>query len=206
MLRRVLRCSRRGALTLSTFDASSRAFFFQAPFVLPGGGRKKLERPQRVVGYFDQAARSAGPISDRVGAPTVTRSELSGFLGAWISQANRWSGWVRGLDCDPHSVPGGLCSGPVEFAIYDHRGSRQRDRGTRRQPGQNVAVGEQLLTIVPLDSQNIWGTANFKETQLKHMPSGQPVRISVDAYGHTYKGHVLNVAGATGSLFSTLAT
>jgi len=72
------------------------------------------------------------------------------------------------------------------------------------QPGQNVAVGQQLMTIVPLDSQNIWVTANFKETQLKHMRPGQPVRISIDAYGRTYKGHILNIAGATGSLFSLL--
>ena len=72
------------------------------------------------------------------------------------------------------------------------------------QPGQNVAVGQQLMTVVPLDSQNIWVTANFKETQLKHMRPGQPASISVDAYGRTYKGHVLNIAGATGSLFSLL--
>jgi membrane fusion protein, multidrug efflux system len=72
------------------------------------------------------------------------------------------------------------------------------------QPGQNVAVGQQLMTIVPLDSQNIWVTANFKEAQLRHMRPGQPARISVDAYGRTYNGHVLNIAGATGSLFSLL--
>jgi membrane fusion protein, multidrug efflux system len=72
------------------------------------------------------------------------------------------------------------------------------------QPGQNVSVGQQLMTIVPLDSQNIWVTANFKETQLKRMRPGQPARISIDAYGRTYTGHVLNIAGATGSLFSLL--
>jgi membrane fusion protein (multidrug efflux system) len=72
------------------------------------------------------------------------------------------------------------------------------------QPGQNVSVGQQLMTIVPLDSQNIWVTANFKETQMKYMRPGQPVKISVDAYGRTYNGHVLNIAGATGSLFSLL--
>jgi membrane fusion protein, multidrug efflux system len=72
------------------------------------------------------------------------------------------------------------------------------------QPGQNVAVGQQMMTIVPLDSQNIWVTANFKETQLKNMRPGQKVKISVDAYGRTYWGHVLNIAGATGSLFSLL--
>ncbi|HKD81079.1 MAG TPA: HlyD family secretion protein [Candidatus Angelobacter sp.] len=72
------------------------------------------------------------------------------------------------------------------------------------QPGQNVAVGQQLMTVVPLDSSNIWVTANFKETQLKHMRPGQPVKISIDAYGRTYNGHVLSIAGATGSLFSLL--
>ncbi len=72
------------------------------------------------------------------------------------------------------------------------------------QPGQNVAPGQQLMTIVPLDSQNIWVTANFKETQLKHMRPGDPVEISVDAYGRTYRGHVLDLAGASGARYSLL--
>jgi membrane fusion protein (multidrug efflux system) len=72
------------------------------------------------------------------------------------------------------------------------------------QPGQNVSPGQQLMTIVPLDSQNIWVTANFKETQLTNMRPGQPVKISVDAYGRTYDGHVLNFAGASGARYSLL--
>jgi len=72
------------------------------------------------------------------------------------------------------------------------------------QPGQNVSPGQQLMTIVPLDSQNIWVTANFKETQLKHMRAGQPAKISVDTYGRTYDGHILNIAAATGALYSLL--
>ena len=72
------------------------------------------------------------------------------------------------------------------------------------QPGQNVSPGQQLMTIVPLDSQNIWVTANFKETQLKHMRPGQPVKISVDTYERTYDGHVLSIAGASGARFSLL--
>jgi membrane fusion protein (multidrug efflux system) len=72
------------------------------------------------------------------------------------------------------------------------------------QPGQNVSSGQQLMTIVPLNSQNIWVTANFKETQLKYMHPGQPVKISVDAYGRTYKGHVFNIAGASGARYSLL--
>jgi len=72
------------------------------------------------------------------------------------------------------------------------------------QPGQNVAPGQQLMSIVPLDSENIWVTADFKETQLKYMRPGQPARISVDTYGRTYDGHVLNIGGATGARYSLL--
>ena len=72
------------------------------------------------------------------------------------------------------------------------------------QPGQNVAPGQQMMTIVPLDSQNIWVTANFKETQLKHMRPGQRARISVDTYGRKHDGHVLNIAGASGARYSLL--
>ncbi|HEY6292003.1 MAG TPA: HlyD family secretion protein [Terriglobia bacterium] len=72
------------------------------------------------------------------------------------------------------------------------------------QPGQNVSPGQQLMTIVPLESDNIWVTANFKETQLKYMRPGQPVKISVDTYGRSYEGRVLNIAGATGALYSLL--
>jgi membrane fusion protein, multidrug efflux system len=72
------------------------------------------------------------------------------------------------------------------------------------QPGQNVVPGQQMMTIVPLDSQNIWVTANFKETQLKRMRPGQHVKISVDTYGRRYDGHVLNIAGASGARYSLL--
>jgi membrane fusion protein (multidrug efflux system) len=72
------------------------------------------------------------------------------------------------------------------------------------QPGQNVSPGQQLMTVVPLDRQNIWVTANFKETQLRYMRPGQPVTISVDAYGRTYQGRVHNIAGASGARYSLL--
>ena len=72
------------------------------------------------------------------------------------------------------------------------------------QPGQNVTPGQQLLTVVPLDSTNIWVTANFKESQLKYMRPGQPVKISVDTYERTYDGKVLNIAGASGARYSLL--
>lgn len=68
--------------------------------------------------------------------------------------------------------------------------------------GLNVQDGQQLLTIVPLDE--VWVTANFKETQLRHMQVGQKAEIKVDSSGRTLKGHVDSIAGATGPLFSLL--
>jgi membrane fusion protein (multidrug efflux system) len=68
--------------------------------------------------------------------------------------------------------------------------------------GQNVSIGQQMLEVVPLD--DIWVTANFKETQFEHMRPGQPVKIKVDAYGRTWSGHVTNMGGGTGSVFSLL--
>jgi membrane fusion protein, multidrug efflux system len=72
------------------------------------------------------------------------------------------------------------------------------------QPGQNVVPGQQLMTLVPLDAENIWVTANFKETQLKSMRPGEPVKIYVDTYHRTFNGHVLNIAGASGARYSLL--
>jgi membrane fusion protein (multidrug efflux system) len=72
------------------------------------------------------------------------------------------------------------------------------------QPGQNISPGQQLMTIVPLDSENIWVTANFKETQMTHMRPGQSVEISVDTYGRKYRGHIDSIAGASGARYSLL--
>jgi membrane fusion protein (multidrug efflux system) len=68
--------------------------------------------------------------------------------------------------------------------------------------GQNVNVGQELLDVVPLD--DVWVTANFKETQLEHMRTGQRVKIKVDAYGRAWYGRVTNMGGGTGSVFSLL--
>jgi membrane fusion protein (multidrug efflux system) len=68
--------------------------------------------------------------------------------------------------------------------------------------GQNITPGQQLLAVVPLD--DIWVTANFKETQLTHMKPGQHVRVTVDADGRTYTGRIVAVGGASGSRFSVL--
>jgi membrane fusion protein, multidrug efflux system len=69
--------------------------------------------------------------------------------------------------------------------------------------GQLVQAGQPLLALIPLE--DIWVTANFKETQLRDMHPGQKATISVDAYGgRKYDGHVDSIAAATGASFSLL--
>jgi len=68
--------------------------------------------------------------------------------------------------------------------------------------GQNVSPGQEMMRVISLD--DIWVTANFKETQLKYMRVGQPVTIHVDTNGKDYKGHVQSLAGATGAITSLL--
>jgi membrane fusion protein (multidrug efflux system) len=68
--------------------------------------------------------------------------------------------------------------------------------------GQNVQPGQELMRIINLD--DIWVTANFKETQLRHMRAGQAVTISADTTGQDYKGHLQSIAGASGAITSLL--
>jgi membrane fusion protein, multidrug efflux system len=68
--------------------------------------------------------------------------------------------------------------------------------------GQNVQPGQELMRVINLD--DIWVTANFKETQLRNMRVGQAVTIRVDTTGKDYKGHVQSIAGASGSITSLL--
>jgi membrane fusion protein (multidrug efflux system) len=68
--------------------------------------------------------------------------------------------------------------------------------------GQNVQPGQEIMRIINLD--DIWVTANFKETQLKEMQVGQAVTLRVDTNGKDYKGHVQSISGASGSIVSLL--
>ncbi|HUJ31556.1 MAG TPA: HlyD family secretion protein [Candidatus Acidoferrum sp.] len=68
--------------------------------------------------------------------------------------------------------------------------------------GMNVQPGQQLFSIVPLN--DVWVTANFKETQLRYMHPGQRAEVQVDANGRTYKGHVDSIAGSSGARTSLL--
>ena len=68
--------------------------------------------------------------------------------------------------------------------------------------GQHVDPGQGLLALVPLD--DLWVTANFKETQLQRMRPGEPVTIHVDATGSDYRGYVDGMPAASGEKYSLL--
>jgi membrane fusion protein (multidrug efflux system) len=71
------------------------------------------------------------------------------------------------------------------------------------QTGEYLHAGTQVFSVVPL--QNVWVTANYKETQLTHVAVGQKVQIVVDTFpGVTLTGHVEEIAPASGSQFSLL--
>jgi membrane fusion protein (multidrug efflux system) len=70
------------------------------------------------------------------------------------------------------------------------------NRGTYLQPGQSI------MMFVP---DELWVTANFKETQLDFMRPGQPVDISIDAFpDRTFGGHVDSLQSGSGTAFSLL--
>ena len=72
------------------------------------------------------------------------------------------------------------------------------------QLGNSVAAGQQLMTVVPL--HDLWIDANFKESQLRHIRIGQPVKVTSDLYGSDaeYQGKVIGLGAGTGSVFSLL--
>jgi membrane fusion protein (multidrug efflux system) len=70
------------------------------------------------------------------------------------------------------------------------------------EPGMRVQPGQQLMVIIPLDE--LWVTANFKESQIRRMHPGQSVKIHVDAFDKDYEGTLDSFPAATGAKFSLL--
>jgi membrane fusion protein (multidrug efflux system) len=104
------------------------------------------------------------------------------------------SGHLEQARADVHTAQLNLSYTKIYAPVSGVVGRKTVEIGHRVQPGQS------LLVIVPVD--DIWITANFKETQLKRMRTGQAVTIRVDTFGRDYKGKVESLPGAAGPLFS----
>jgi len=72
------------------------------------------------------------------------------------------------------------------------------------QVGMSVTPNDALMSVIPMDQ--IWVNANFKETQMKYMRIGQPVRMTADLYGNAvvYHGTIVGLPGAAGNVFALL--
>ncbi len=94
--------------------------------------------------------------------------------------------WVQLYRCQIYS--------PVEGLVAQRR----------IQVGMWIDHGQPLMSVIPLDQ--IWVNANYKETQLKHMRIGQPVKITSDLYGKdtVFHGTIAGLPGAAGNAFSLL--
>jgi membrane fusion protein, multidrug efflux system len=103
-------------------------------------------------------------------------------------------GHLEQAQADLHTAQLNLSYTKIYAPVGGVIGRKTVELGHRVQPGQS------LLAIVPLD--DIWITANFKETQLKKMRPGQSVTVRVDTFGRDYKGKVESMPGAAGPLFS----
>jgi membrane fusion protein, multidrug efflux system len=104
------------------------------------------------------------------------------------------AGLRQQASADVHTAQLNLSYTKIYAPVSGVIGRKTVELGHRVQPGQS------LMVIVPLD--DIWITANFKETQLKKMRPGQHVTIHVDTFDRDYNGTIENLPGAAGPLFS----
>ena len=110
------------------------------------------------------------------------------------AKANSAHGSVEQARADFHTAELNFSYTTISDPVSGVIGHKTVEVGNRIQPGQT------LLTIVPID--DIWVTANFKETELRHMHPGEPVTIHIDSLGRNYSGSIEDMAGASGPLFS----
>lgn len=104
------------------------------------------------------------------------------------------TGHLEQARADVHTAQLNLSYTKIYAPVSGVVGRKTVELGHRIQPGQS------LLAIVPLD--DLWITANFKETQLRNMRPGQAVTIRVDTFGRDYQGTVESLPGAAGPVFS----
>jgi membrane fusion protein (multidrug efflux system) len=143
---------------------------------------QQINQAQRRVEQRRASVEGAGSAPDQVSDATAQLSDAAGH----VLQAR----------ADVHTAELNLSYTKIYAPVSGIIGRRLVEPGQRVQPGQS------LLAIVPVD--DIWVTANFKETQLRQMKPGQPATIHVDTFNRDYNGYIENLPGAAGTIFSLL--
>jgi membrane fusion protein (multidrug efflux system) len=146
-----------------------------------------------VAAAEQKIAQTHSVVDQREAQIAAARTAPDQALNARAQSASA-SGALDQARADLHTAELNLSYTKVYAPVSGVVGHKTVELGHRVQPGQS------LLTVVPVD--DIWVTANFKETQMRHMQPGQKVRFHVDAFDHDYQGTVEDMAGAAGPLFS----
>ena len=113
------------------------------------------------------------------------------------------------MTCPATSVPVVVAAYVMSTARHPGFSAPVAGHVTKKQieSGRLVSAGQSLMTIVPLDADELWVTANFKETQLKNVHPGQRVTLEVDTYpGREITGKVDSIMAGTGAVFSLFPT
>jgi membrane fusion protein (multidrug efflux system) len=153
-----------------------------------------VEADRAALGAADRKiAEARGVVAQR-----QAQIEAAGIAPQQVSAAHAKSqsatGQLEQARAELHTAQLNLSYTRIYAPVSGVIGRKTVELGNRIQPGQSV------LAIVPID--DIWITANFKETQLRRMRPGQRVTLRVDTFGRDYQGSVENLPGAAGPLFS----
>ena len=161
-------------------DAESASDALAADQAAENAAARKVAEAQRTV-----AGRDAEIAAAQTAPQQISNAQAeSDSAGGSLEQAR----------ADLRSAELNLSYTTIYAPVSGIIGHKTVEDGNRIQPGQTI------LTVVPID--DIWITANFKETQLRRMRPGEPVTIHVDSFGRDFRGTVEDMAGASGPLFS----
>jgi membrane fusion protein, multidrug efflux system len=161
-------------------DAAAAAQAVESDRAIVAATEKKITQAQNVVTQREAQIEAARIAPQQVNDARAKSDSASGHL----EQAR----------ADLHSAQLNLSYTKIYAPVSGVIGRKTVELGHRIQPGQS------LLAIVPVD--DIWITANFKETQLKHMRVGQSVSVRVDTFSRDYLGKVESLPAAAGPVFS----
>jgi membrane fusion protein, multidrug efflux system len=155
-----------------------------------------IETDRALVAAIQQRIAAAHSLVEQRRAQVLAAHTAPQQVSNARTQVDASIGQVAQAKADVHTAELNVGYAKIYAPVSGIIGRKTVELGQRIQPGQS------LLAVVPVD--DIWVTANFKETQLKRMQAGQPVMVHVDTFDRDYEGTVENLPGAAGTLFSLL--
>ncbi|MDB5301482.1 MAG: secretion protein HlyD [Phycisphaerales bacterium] len=166
------------------------------------------EQAQRDLARYQQAGPQAVSQQVLTQAQATVRTTTANLqaaqarVGAAVAQVRLAQSQVSTAEAAVHKASADLENARLQLSYTDIIAAEEGQVTNRNvDPGSYISPGQALMALVP---PNVWVVANFKETQLRQIESGQPATIHVDAYDIDLPGHVQSVQAGTGAAFSLL--